>query len=69
MATAMDNNTGAQQDLHYLAAGFNEKGCLQVWGGDALRGLSFELCTSLNLLDNLDEFWTHIYVIIVIQNG
>jgi hypothetical protein len=37
----MDINTGAQQDLHYLAAGFNEKGHLQVWGGDALRGLFF----------------------------
>ncbi len=57
----MDINTGVHQDLHYLAAGCNEKGCLRVWGGDALRGLSFELCTSLNLLDNLDEFWTHIY--------
>jgi len=43
------------------AAGFNEKGRLQVWGGDALRGLFFEPCTSLNLLDKLDEFWTHIY--------
>jgi hypothetical protein len=57
----MDINTGAQQDSHYLGARINEKGCLQVLGGDALRGLSFEPCTSLNLLDNLDEFWTHIY--------
>jgi hypothetical protein len=23
-----------QQDLRYLAARFNEKGCLPVWGGD-----------------------------------
>jgi hypothetical protein len=38
----MDIDTGAQNDLHYHAARFNEKGCLQVWGGDALR-LSFEL--------------------------
>jgi hypothetical protein len=35
----MDINTGAQQDLCYPAARFNEKGCLQVWGGDALRTL------------------------------
>ncbi len=33
----MDINIGAQQDLLYLAARFNEKGCLQLWGGDALR--------------------------------
>ncbi len=52
----MDINTGAQQDLHYLAGGINEKGCLEVWGGDALRGLSFEPCTSLNVLDHFDEF-------------
>jgi len=25
----MDSNTGAQQDLSYPAARFNEKGCLQ----------------------------------------
>jgi hypothetical protein len=39
MATAkMDiNNSGAQQDSRFLAARFNEKACLQVWGGDALR--------------------------------
>ncbi len=30
----MDINTGAQQDLRYPAARFNEQGCLQVWGGD-----------------------------------
>jgi hypothetical protein len=31
----MDINTGSQQDLRYpAAAGFNEKGCLQVWDGD-----------------------------------
>jgi hypothetical protein len=29
-------NPGEQQDLHYPAARFNEKGCLPVWGGDAL---------------------------------
>jgi hypothetical protein len=30
-------NTIEQQDLHrYRAARFNEKGCLQVWSGDAL---------------------------------
>jgi hypothetical protein len=33
----MDINTGAQQDLHHLTARFNQKGCLLVWGGDALR--------------------------------
>jgi hypothetical protein len=32
----MDSNTGAQQDLSYPAARFNEKGCLQGWGGDTL---------------------------------
>jgi hypothetical protein len=32
----MDINTRAQQDLRYPAARRNEKGCLQVWGGDAL---------------------------------
>jgi hypothetical protein len=32
----MDSNTGAQQDLSYPAATFNEKGYLQVWGGDTL---------------------------------
>jgi hypothetical protein len=35
----MDSNTGAQQDLSYPAARFNEKGCLQVWGGDTLKQL------------------------------
>ncbi len=30
----MDINTGSQQDLRYPAARFNEKGCLQVWGGE-----------------------------------
>jgi hypothetical protein len=33
----MDINTGSQQDLPYRAARFIEKGCLQVWGGDALK--------------------------------
>ncbi len=33
----MNINTGAQQDLHDLTARCNQKGCLQVWGGDALR--------------------------------
>jgi hypothetical protein len=33
----MDINSGVQQDSRYPAARFNEKGCLQVWGGDALR--------------------------------
>jgi hypothetical protein len=32
-------NTREQQDLHHSAARFNEKGCLWVWGGDALRCL------------------------------
>jgi hypothetical protein len=27
---------GEQQELRYLAARFNEKGCLPVQGGDAL---------------------------------
>jgi hypothetical protein len=29
-------NTGEQQDMLYPGARSNEKGCLQVWGGDAL---------------------------------
>jgi hypothetical protein len=29
-------NSGQQQDLHYRAARFNEKGCSLVWDGDAL---------------------------------
>jgi len=35
-------NTGEQQqhDLRYPAARFNEKGCLLVWGGDALTSIS-----------------------------
>jgi hypothetical protein len=32
----MDINTGAQQDIGYPGERFNEKGCLQVWGGDVL---------------------------------
>jgi len=32
-------NTREQQDLHHSAARFNEKGCLWVWGRDALRCL------------------------------
>jgi len=28
--------TGDQQDLRYGPVRFNEKGCLPVWGGDAL---------------------------------
>jgi hypothetical protein len=31
-------STEEQQDLRYRAARFKEKGCLPVWGGDALRG-------------------------------
>jgi hypothetical protein len=37
------NTTGAQQDLRYPAARFNEEGCLQVWGGDSFRPLNFEM--------------------------
>jgi hypothetical protein len=29
-------STQEQQDLHYSAARFNEKGCLHLWGGDDL---------------------------------
>jgi hypothetical protein len=32
----MDINRGAQQDSRYRGARLNEKGCLPVWGGDAL---------------------------------
>ncbi len=31
-----DMNTGEQQDSRYPAVRFNEKGCLQACGGDAL---------------------------------
>jgi hypothetical protein len=41
MTTAKSTtNTGVQQDLCYPAARFNEKGYLQVWGGDALTWLA-----------------------------
>jgi len=33
----MNIYTGAHQDSHDLTARYNQKGCLQVWGGDALR--------------------------------
>jgi hypothetical protein len=32
-------NTGEHQDLHCPAARFIEKGCLLVWGGDALKSM------------------------------
>jgi hypothetical protein len=32
-------NTGAKKDSSYPGARFNEKGCLKVLGGDALRVL------------------------------
>lgn len=35
----MDINIRTQQDLHYLVTRFNEKGCLLMWGGDALTTL------------------------------
>jgi hypothetical protein len=35
-------STGEQQHLHYPAARFNEKGCLLVWGGDALSTYSMQ---------------------------
>jgi hypothetical protein len=31
--------TEEEHELRYPAARFNEKGCLQVWGGNALRML------------------------------
>jgi hypothetical protein len=36
----MNINTGAQKDQRYLDARLNEKGCLKVWGGDALSSAS-----------------------------
>jgi hypothetical protein len=33
----MDINSGAQHDPCYSPARFNEKGCLLVWCGDALK--------------------------------
>jgi hypothetical protein len=40
----IDLNTGEEHklrypDARYPGARFNEKGCLQVWGGDALKAL------------------------------
>jgi len=35
----MEINTGLQQDSRYPDARFDEKGCLQVWCGDALIAL------------------------------
>ncbi len=32
----MDSNTGPQQALSHPAERFNEKGYVQVWGGDTL---------------------------------
>jgi hypothetical protein len=32
-------NTGVQQDSRYPDARFNEKGCLQLWGGDGLYNM------------------------------
>jgi len=32
-------NTREQHYLHYPAVRFNEKGCLLVWGGDALKSM------------------------------
>jgi hypothetical protein len=43
----MDINTGAQQDSRYPAARFNEKGCLQVWVGDALIHLYLRMTQQL----------------------
>jgi hypothetical protein len=34
--------TGEQHHLHYPTARFNEKGCLRVWGGDALSTYSMQ---------------------------
>jgi hypothetical protein len=49
MTTAqMDINTGAQYDPRYRPAIFNEKGCLLVWCGDALKAFQkviTEQCT------------------------
>ncbi len=35
----LQNGPLKQQDLHYPAARFNEKGCLLVWGEDALKSM------------------------------
>ncbi len=45
----MDINTGAQQDSRYPATRFKEKGCLQVWGGDALN--VFCRCSTIVIYD------------------
>jgi hypothetical protein len=36
-------DTGVQQNSRYPGARFNEKGCLQVWGGDALKAINLPL--------------------------
>ncbi len=41
----MDIDTGAQQGSRYHYARFDEKGCLQVWGGDVIKGNSCRLTT------------------------
>jgi hypothetical protein len=33
----MEIKTGVKHNLYYPAARFSEKGCLPVWGGDAVR--------------------------------
>jgi hypothetical protein len=48
----MHINIGAQQNLRYPGAIFNEKQCLQVWGVDALRAsppvLSMRPCETIS---------------------
>jgi hypothetical protein len=41
----MDIDTGAQQGSRYPSARFDEKRCLQVWGGDVLKGNSCRFTT------------------------
>ncbi len=59
----MDINIGAQQESRYPAARFNEKGCLQVLGGDALRLLFFPpphlpFAPSISFSERMDDAQT-----------
>jgi hypothetical protein len=63
-------STQEQQDLHYSAARFNEKGCLPVWGGDGMLFVLTHHRTSHIMLQSsggnfevkiLGKFWIDVY--------
>jgi hypothetical protein len=55
----MNIDTWAQHDLCYPAARFNEKGCLQVWGGDALSSLTITWVWEIFLEGHRGWRWNH----------